>query len=79
MAIEPINHEAEAALNAHEAAAINKSKLGELNPTKVHVNTMEELREKAPEVYKGMLKTLLSNMIHQMDGHRDRMKRALKN
>lgn len=42
----------------------------------VSAKTMGELREEAPDLYAKMIKSLVQNMIHQMSGHQDRMKRA---
>ncbi len=37
--------------------------------------TMDELRVKAPKVYKMMIKSLCMGMIHQMNTHAERLKK----
>ena len=42
------------------------------------ITTMADLKEKAPDLYKSMLKSLMMNMINQMNRFRRNLKRSMK-
>ena len=62
-----------------ELSKLNSSSEEEVGYTAyTRVNSMEHLKEVAPDLYKSMLKSLMANMVNQMDRHRKNLKKAMR-
>lgn len=64
------------ALTAGAVASSNPNSTGVTSSTKI--NSIKELREKAPEVYQKMLEGIAMNICGKMKDHQDRLKQMMR-